>query len=390
MENRNNIEFWIFDEKLINIAKENDQEALKQMMHLHPEQCEVIENAFLLLQNMKVEEAVVSDLQVERSLKGFWDRVDRRKNRRRLYWISTACAACISVILVVSSLLLIGRDYVDNKEEVLALLDSIQSTSNEILIISGGLRTTIPNNEVINQTAQGDFVVGTEKKMKFSDLQGEMIQLVVPVGKRTAIRFNDGTVAWLNAGSKLLYPKTFLEDRRDIYIEGETYLEVEKDQSRPFFVHTKDFDVSVLGTKFNVSAYKEDLQKSVVLVEGSVEVGSDNNKYKLIPKEGFFYAKNSSVVKKVDTYAYTCWKDGIMQIQNEPLEHIFTRLEKYYGVKIIFDSSVSKKKYIGNLNLYDSISEVLHNLSHSTPFTFEYNKETNVVKVYQKKKRYSK
>ena len=54
MENRNNIEFWIFDEKLINIAKENDQEALKQMMHLHPEQCEVIENAFLLLQNMKV------------------------------------------------------------------------------------------------------------------------------------------------------------------------------------------------------------------------------------------------------------------------------------------------------------------------------------------------
>ena len=83
MENRNNIEFWIFDEKLINIAKENDQEALKQMMHLHPEQREVIENAFLLLQNMKVEEAVVSDLQVERSLKGFWDRVDRRKNRCR-------------------------------------------------------------------------------------------------------------------------------------------------------------------------------------------------------------------------------------------------------------------------------------------------------------------
>ena len=99
-------------------------------------------------------DSVVSDLQVERSLKGFWDRVDRRKNRRRLYWISTACAACISVILVVSSLLLIGRDYVDNKEEVLALLDSIQSTSNEILIISGGLRTTIPNNEVINQKQQ--------------------------------------------------------------------------------------------------------------------------------------------------------------------------------------------------------------------------------------------
>lgn len=390
MENRNNIEFWIFDEELINIAARNDLNALAQMLRLHPEQNKVIEDAFILLQNMKVEEVVVSDLQVERSLKGFWNKIERRNSRKRFYWLSTACAVCVSVVLAIS-LLLFNGDYVDNKQEILALFDSIQTASDEILIISGNSKVVIPNNEVINQTAQGDFVVGTEKKMKFSDLQDDMVQLIVPVGKRTAVRFNDGTVVWLNAGSKLLYPKKFSENRRDIYVEGETYLEVEKDQSRPFYVHTAEFDVSVLGTKFNVNAYKEEQEKSVVLVEGSVEVGPDADKHRLIPNEGFFYSKNSAIIKKVDTYAYTCWKDGIMQIRNESLEHIFARLGKYYGVSINFDSSISEKKYIGNLNLYESIDEVLHNLSLSTPFTFDYNKELNVVDIHcLKKKRYSK
>ncbi len=385
MEERNNIELWIFNEELVSIAKRNDLNALGQLIQLYSEQHVVIEEAFLLLRNIKVDEVAVSDLQVERSLKGFWNRIERRKKRKRIYWVSTACAACVSVVLVISSLL-IGGDYMENQQEVLAMLDSIQNTSDEILIISGNSKAVIPNNEVINQTAQGDFVVGTKKKLKLSDLQENMIRLVVPVGKRTVIRFNDGTVAWLNAGSKLLYPKKFSKNRRDIYVEGETYLEVEKDQSRPFYVHTAEFDVSVLGTKFNVNAYKEDLEKSVVLVEGSVEVGSDNNKQKLIPKEGIFYNKNSTIIKKVDTYAYICWKDGIMQIRNESLEHIFVRLEKYYGVKMKFDNFMSGKKYTGNLNLYESIDEVLHNLSLSTSFTFDHDKDLNVVNIHNSKK----
>lgn len=390
MEDRNNIEFWIFNEELADIAKKNDLNALDQLIQLYSEQHVVIEEAFLLLRNIKVNEVAVSDLQVERSLKGFWNRIERRKNKKRIYWVSTACAACVSVVLVISSLL-IGGNYMENQQEALAMLDLIQNTSDEIMIISGNSKAVIPNNEVINQTAQGDFVVGTEKKLKWSDLQGEMIQLVVPLGKRATIRFNDGTVAWLNAGSKLLYPKDFSEFRRDIYVEGETYLEVEKDQSRPFHVHTAEFDVSVLGTKFNVSAYKGDPEKSVVLVEGSVEVGPDHNKYRLLPKDGFFYSNHAAVIKKVDTYAYTCWKDGIMQIQNESLEHIFARLEKYYGTKINYDNLISGKKYIGNLNLYESISEVLRNLSLSTPFTFDFDKDANVVNIHhQKKKSYSK
>lgn len=371
------------------MADRNDLGALEKMKQLHPEQCQVIEDAFLLLQNLKIKENFVSELQVERSLKKLWDKIEREKKRKRLYWASAA-AACVGVILAISSLLMVGQDGVTDKQQALAMLDSIEHTCNEILLISGNKRAFIPNNQVINQTAQGDIVVGTEKKMRLSDLHEEMIQLIVPMGKRTSIRFNDGTVAWLNSGTKLLYPKAFSGKRRDIYIEGETYIEVEKDQSRPFYVHTKEFDVSVLGTKFNVNAYEGDPGKSVVLVEGSVEVGPENSKYKLLPREGFFCSNNAVAIKKVDTYAYTCWKDGIMQIQNETLDHIFTRLERYYGVNINCDSSISGKKYIGNLNLHATITEVLHNLSLSTSFTFDYNKETNDVNIHRKAKRYSK
>lgn len=390
MENRNNIEFWVFDKRLTEIAKENDLKSLEQLKQLYPDQRGAIEDAFTLLQNLKVEEVSVSDLQIEHSLRGFWNKVERQRRKKTIYLVSKVCAACACVILAILPFLPVGQGYMDNKQEVFALLDSIQNTSNEIRIVSGASSTFISNNAVINQTAQGDIVVGTEKKMKSSDLEDGLVQLIVPPGKRTVIRFNDGTIAWLNSGSKLLYPKAFSKNRRDIYIEGETYLEVEKDQSRPFYVHTKGFDVSVLGTKFNVSAYEGDLKKSVVLVEGRVEVGSDNVKHQLTPNEGFFHEKNAVVIKKVDTYAYTCWKEGVMQIHNESLDHIFTRLERYYGVKINCDSSISGKKYIGNLNLHDSIYEVLHNLSLSTSFTFDYNKETNDVKIYQKKKRYSK
>lgn len=80
---------------------------------------------------------------------------------------------------------------------------------------------------------------------------------------------------YINSGSHVIYPSDFDKDKREILVEGEVYLEVAKDPKRPFFVKTKDFDVKVLGTTFNVSAYKDDAIASVVLVEGKVEV--DNN-----------------------------------------------------------------------------------------------------------------
>ena len=97
-------------------------------------------------------------------------------------------------------------------------------------------------------------------------------QLLVPYGKQTTLTLADGTRVWVNAGSRLIYPSAFDDDRREIYAEGEIYIEVAHDAARPFTVHTGKMDVRVLGTRFYVSSYGRDRTQEVVLRSGSVNV----------------------------------------------------------------------------------------------------------------------
>ena len=83
---------------------------------------------------------------------------------------------------------------------------------------------------------------------------------------------------WINSGTEVRFPVNMEGKERSIYVDGEIYIEVAKDKERPFYVHTSGFDVRVYGTKFNVTSYKADKEKSVVLVEGSVSVCSKEEK----------------------------------------------------------------------------------------------------------------
>ena len=92
---------------------------------------------------------------------------------------------------------------------------------------------------------------------------------------RSSLTFSDGTKIWVNSGSKVIYPVSFEKKKREIYVEGEVYLDVTHDTSWPFVVRTQQVDVKVLGTSFNVSAYKDDSNMQVTLVEGKVEVNTN-------------------------------------------------------------------------------------------------------------------
>lgn len=77
--------------------------------------------------------------------------------------------------------------------------------------------------------------------------------MVIPRGKRSVLTFSDGSKVWVNAGTRVIYPTEFEKDKREIYVDGEIYIEVARDEERPFYVRTKDMNVRVLGTKFNVT-----------------------------------------------------------------------------------------------------------------------------------------
>ncbi|MEI6752274.1 MAG: FecR family protein [Paludibacter sp.] len=205
-------------------------------------------------------------------------------------------------------------------------------------------------------------------------------QLRVPYGKRAFLTLSDGTTLWINTGTTVIYPTTFAKDKREIFVEGEVYAEVFHDAKRPFIIKTEKIDVQVLGTVFNVTAYKEDKQTNVVLVSGSVSVRPQNGKATVIkPNQLFAYTNKASTLRTVDVENYTSWHEGIYIFHNEPIEDILLRLSRYYNVTMKLPANPSGISCSGKLELKDDLKQLLVGLSEITHLSYgEKNNEYNI------------
>ena len=188
--------------------------------------------------------------------------------------------------------------------------------------------------------------------------------LIVPYGSHSSIVLADGSKVWINSGSKLRFPSSFGPGERRIKVEGEIYIEVAKDTSRPFYVETPQLTVNVLGTKFNVSAYADDALQSVVLVEGKVNVKANSNEdFVLLPNQRFKLSDGISGIDEVNAYDYISWKDGVLQFRGETMKDIIQRLSRYYNVSITCTPEVAQKCTMGKLILFDDIEQVMKTFS---------------------------
>ena len=163
-------------------------------------------------------------------------------------------------------------------------------------------------------------------------------------GEKSIITLPDGSIVTLNADSKLKYQDKFNNTSREVYLEGEAYFEVHHNITQPFVVHSENISTTVLGTKFDVSAYPEKKNISVSLLEGKVKVsreekGKDNEIVVLKPKEQLLYDKENNVssFEQFDSLEAVGWKDNIYKFQNEPLGEVLSQLERAFGVKFKLD-----------------------------------------------------
>ncbi len=194
------------------------------------------------------------------------------------------------------------------------------------------------------------------------------IEMVVGAGNRSELVLSDGTKLIANSHTRVLYPEAFGEHERRIFVDGEAYLEVAKDASKPFIVESNGFDIKVLGTKFNV-CNTSDSTAQIVLVEGSVEVTTDsNNRVRLKPND-MVDLENGEVVSlaRVDTSEYTIWTNGLLSLHGEPLAELARRLSEHYGVEIRCDQSLREVKVYGKLDLHESIDYVLESIREIVP-----------------------
>jgi hypothetical protein len=337
-----------------------------------------------LLNRIRVKEIPVSQEKIQTDYNRLEATIRRRKHKRIIYWVSSAA----SLLLLIGTYFFysagMNNPVAPGKNELLSRLANLEaSPDNNIQLIFGENKIeSIDKDAVITENSDGSILINDDKEIRNDEQDAEYIQLVVPNGKRSCVELRDGTKIWVNSGSKLLYPSRFDRKKREIYIEGEAYLEVARNDTLPFFVHTVELDVRVLGTSFNVSAYRDDAFTEVILVSGRVEASAKESETVILaPNTCYHLEGQTGEVRQVDVYNYICWKDGIMKTEGAELQSIFKRLSRYYNVNIeISAPHIEKVRYYGKLALEDDIEHILYNISLVEPI--RHTREGNTIQIY--------
>ncbi|QGY46666.1 DUF4974 domain-containing protein [Maribellus comscasis] len=208
-------------------------------------------------------------------------------------------------------------------------------------------------------------------------LNSGWVEINAPEGARVEFFLPDSSSGWLNSGSKLKFPAVF-EQNREVQLQGEAYFEVKHLANSDFTVDVPDFDVKVLGTKFNVLSYAADSQTEVVLAEGKVEISGKAGKFNhtMTPGKRAIFNRETRVlnVEEVDAEMFSAWKDGFLVIDNESLEQVLSRIERWYNAEIIVEDETLKSYRFKATFKDEPLEEVLRLIALTTPIKYSIDK----------------
>ncbi len=378
---------FLQDEDFLNwrlFQREEDTLFWKNLIEEYPEKKETIEEAIQMSQSIRLNQISLSPTEKSSILNQIETRIQEKKKRKTLVRTLSIAASIAALI----SLAWFTPKFLDTKQIA-------QTTDTENLLNAKNVRLVLANNQTIDfpGTASiqhdNDMITvnsGNEQLavISTSDFDKKKSnKLIVPHGKQSSLILPDGTKVWLNSGTTLEYPSKFDKKRRDISVTGEIYIEVAKNESQPFFVNTTTFAVKVLGTRFNISAYPEETEQSVVLVEGSVEVKTNSSKkIKLQPDQMLAMSSGNIKTSTVDVYDYISWKDGLLQFKSKPLYQIVNLLERHYNTQIECSPEIKDMKCTGKLILFPDIDKVMTTFTNTIPV--KYLKENNKIQILKK------
>lgn len=209
-----------------------------------------------------------------------------------------------------------------------------------------------------------------------------MQTIFVPPGQRAELTLTDGTKVWLNAKTTFTFPDKFTANSRDVILDGEGYFNVTKDTDKPFTVKTEKYNIKVLGTEFNVTAYTGSQIFETSLLKGAVEVSSSttNTRIKLEPNTRT-YMENGTLKKGIIEHdSYFLWKEGLLCFYDEPVGKMIEKLELYYDVRIdVQNKELLKNRYSGKFRSKDGVEHVLKVLQLSNKFTYTKDNDLNLI-----------
>lgn len=219
-------------------------------------------------------------------------------------------------------------------------------------------------------------------KQTFADMVIES-----PLGSHLKLHLPDGTLVWLNAGSKITYSQGFGVVDRKLSLEGEGYFEVTRNENVPFEINTKEVNLKVLGTKFNFKNYPDEDEVTVSLIEGRVAL---HNELKVMPElylepdEKMVLDKQTGRMSKSKTIAaliQKSWINDDLCFDEELLKNIAKELMRSYNVKITVADSLENRPFYGNFKKTDNtVEDILKAISSTGRLKYKY--ENNLYILY--------
>lgn len=238
--------------------------------------------------------------------------------------------------------------------------------------------------EAIKIAAVVAIVLGIKAAWQEKEDETSYQTIYVPVGQRAEIILPDSTKVWLNSRTRLIYPLAFGKETRQVKLDGEAYFSVKRNQKMPFIVETKQMDIRVLGTEFNVVAYANYPIQQVSLLQGSVELeGKTLSKgYRIQANQSALLSNGKLVISKIGDYDYFKWKEGLICFNKELVSDIIKKLELYYDIHIeVSNKQFLQERYSGKFRTKDGIEQVLNVLQVEHKFTYTKNNDLNLITI---------
>lgn len=339
----------------------------------HPSEKETIQTARLIVSHLQTVPSNKNDLLKESReiYSSIMNKLDSRKkkSRTKILMFSLFRYAAVGILFFAMGVLIHQYAFQQNTPVIPAI-----NPSYSTLILSDGHNVQIPDKKSeIEYTPSGNIIINKKDTFQNNRIYTEptLNELFVPYGKIASIKLPDGTSAFLNAGSRLVYPSEFEGDKREVSLIGEGYFKVAHNKEKPFIVRTNELNIEVLGTEFDLSAYPSDKIIETVLVNGSVKITKPgfhlrNKEYILEPNQraAFNIETKETKITQVDVENYVAWHQGYLIFETQELNRVIKNLERYYNIRIgLTDPTLGLLRITGKLELKNDEETVLNILA---------------------------
>lgn len=327
--------------------------------------------------------------------------------KTRIYLFRWAAAAVLFILLSATVYRLLYKDQdhsLQHNEQPLAKAfdnDVLPGTNKAVLTLANGTTILLDSahngtqfmqgNAMVCKVASGQLAYKSEKRKEENTEAISYNTLSTPKGGQYQLELPDGTRVWLNAASSIRYPTTFGKKDRMVEMTGEAYFEIARDEKRPFRVRINSMQatatrqgavIEVLGTHFDVNAYRDDPVATATLLEGAIRLvkgpavamlkpGQQARFENAIDDKSTQTHNRITVTDDADVEQVLAWKNGRFEFNGDDIHSVMRQLARWYDVEVSYEGSLPEVNYMGAISREGNLSTVLKMLEFTRSVSFQ-------------------